>query len=56
LIHAPWTATSIELAAAGVRLGQTYPAPIVDHAAARSRALNALHSLRDPGHQEHERA
>jgi deoxyribodipyrimidine photo-lyase len=47
LIHAPWTATPMELAAAGVKLGETYPAPIVDHAAARTRALDALRSLRD---------
>jgi deoxyribodipyrimidine photo-lyase len=46
LIHAPWTATPIDLAAAGVCLGRTYPQPIVDHASARSRALDALRSLR----------
>ncbi len=46
LIHAPWTATSVDLAAAGVSLGRTYPQPIVDHASARSRALDALRSLR----------
>jgi deoxyribodipyrimidine photo-lyase len=38
-IHAPWRAAIDELAAAGVRLGQTYPAPIVDHALARKRTL-----------------
>ncbi|HUQ51515.1 MAG TPA: deoxyribodipyrimidine photo-lyase, partial [Gammaproteobacteria bacterium] len=38
-IHAPWLADSAELAAAGVRLGETYPRPIVDHAAARKRTL-----------------
>ena len=38
-IHAPWTASRSILAQAGVRLGETYPDPIVDHAAARSRAL-----------------
>jgi deoxyribodipyrimidine photo-lyase len=38
-IHAPWTATSAQLAAAGVRLGEHYPHPIVDHAKARERAL-----------------
>ncbi len=40
-IHAPWTATEPTLAAAGVRLGETYSAPMVDHAAARERALAA---------------
>ncbi len=40
-IHAPWQATEPTLAAAGVRLGETYPLPMVDHAAARDRALDA---------------
>jgi deoxyribodipyrimidine photo-lyase len=47
LIHAPWTATDVELAAAGIRLGETYPRPIVDHARARERALAALRSLKE---------
>lgn len=38
-IHAPWTLTPAQLSAAGVRLGEHYPAPIVDHAAARLRTL-----------------
>jgi deoxyribodipyrimidine photo-lyase len=38
-LHAPWTATPIELAAAGVELGRTYPAPIVQHEQARQRTL-----------------
>ena len=41
LIHKPWDATPMELAAAGVTLGKTYPEPIVDHKAARERALAA---------------
>lgn len=41
-IHAPWTADRATLAAAGVRLGVDYPAPIVEHGAARRRALDAL--------------
>ncbi|HEX6421040.1 MAG TPA: deoxyribodipyrimidine photo-lyase [Acidimicrobiales bacterium] len=40
-VHAPWQAPAAELAAAGVVLGDTYPYPIVDHGAARSRALAA---------------
>jgi len=40
-IHAPWLATKPTLTAAGVRLGETYPLPMVDHAAARDRALDA---------------
>ncbi len=39
LIHAPWRASQIELAAAGVTLGKDYPLPIVDHAEARDRTL-----------------
>lgn len=46
LIHQPWTATPIELASAGVTLGKTYPEPIVDHAAARARALAAYAKTR----------
>ncbi|MEJ8811868.1 deoxyribodipyrimidine photo-lyase [Variovorax ureilyticus] len=38
-IHAPWTATPVELEAAGVKLGENYPRPIVDHAEARERTL-----------------
>lgn len=38
-IHAPWKAPPIELEAAGVRIGKTYPAPIVDHKEARERFL-----------------
>jgi len=34
------------LAEAGVRLGENYPHPIVDHAAARALALGAFRSLR----------
>ncbi len=38
-IHEPWTLDEREQAAAGVRIGVDYPAPIVDHAEARERAL-----------------
>lgn len=47
-IHQPWAASPLELAAAGVRLGATYPAPILDHERARRRALSAFTSLRLP--------
>jgi deoxyribodipyrimidine photo-lyase len=40
-IHAPWLAPAAVLAAAGVRLGTNYPQPIVDHAQARQRFLDA---------------
>ncbi len=48
LIHQPWTATPLELRAAGVTLGENYPAPMVDHGAARDAALAALESIRKP--------
>ena len=38
-IHAPWLAAPEALRAAGVRLGQDYPLPVVDHAQARQRTL-----------------
>jgi deoxyribodipyrimidine photo-lyase len=38
-IHAPWTAPPAVLDAAGVKLGQTYPSPIVDHRQARIEYL-----------------
>jgi deoxyribodipyrimidine photo-lyase len=45
-VHRPWEAPPDVLAQAGVRLGDTYPHPLVDHAAARQRALAAFASLR----------
>jgi deoxyribodipyrimidine photo-lyase len=45
-IHDPSAAPPDVLAAAGVTLGKTYPHPIVDHAAARRRALDAFRSLK----------
>ncbi|HMN83008.1 MAG TPA: deoxyribodipyrimidine photo-lyase [Burkholderiaceae bacterium] len=38
-IHAPWLASPQQLADAGVKLGENYPAPIVDHDEARKQAL-----------------
>ena len=46
-IHKPWRAPNNVLEAAGVRLGETYPNPIVDHQAARQRALTAYQSIKD---------
>jgi deoxyribodipyrimidine photo-lyase len=43
--HRPWEAPADVLAAAGVVLGQTYPRPIVDHAVARTRALDAFAAM-----------
>ncbi|HUN49541.1 MAG TPA: FAD-binding domain-containing protein, partial [Candidatus Sulfotelmatobacter sp.] len=45
-IHRPWEAPPLVLAEAGVRLGETYPLPIVEHAAARRRALAAFEMLK----------
>ncbi len=45
-IHRPWEAPEDVLRAAGVRLGQNYPLPIVDHAKARARALAAFEEMR----------
>lgn len=45
-IFAPWQASPLELAAGGVRLGETYPAPIVDHSEARTRALAAFERIK----------
>jgi deoxyribodipyrimidine photo-lyase len=45
-LHAPWTAPAAVLTAAGVRLGETYPHPIIDHATARAEALAAFKALR----------
>lgn len=45
-LPAPWDAPLTVLRDAGVRLGDTYPRPIVDHKQARERALEALQSTR----------
>ncbi len=55
LIHKPWTATPLELATAGVTLGETYPQPIVDHKAARERALAAYAKTKDDGQTKRDR-
>ena len=48
-LHAPWTASPAQLSEAGVTLGNTYPHPIVDLAAGRTRALEAYRaSVREP--------
>jgi deoxyribodipyrimidine photo-lyase len=41
-LHEPWRAPEGALEKAGVRLGDTYPRPIVDHGNARRRALAAF--------------
>jgi deoxyribodipyrimidine photo-lyase len=46
VIHQPWSATPLERAGAGVRLGKTYPEPIIAHKKGRERALNAYAKVR----------
>ncbi len=52
-IHHPWDAPDALLRSAGVRLGETYPRPIVDHSFARDRFLETAsqHLKRSPGSQ-----
>ena len=38
-IHAPWTMAVVDQQRAGCLIGHDYPAPIVEHAAQRERAL-----------------
>ena len=45
-IHRPWDAPQHILAQAGVKLGQDYPKPIIDHKYARERALSAYKATR----------
>ena len=48
-IHKPWEAPPEALEEAGVRLGETYPHPIVDHGKARQRALDAYEEVKKAG-------
>ncbi len=45
-VHRPWEAPAQALAAAGITMGETYPAPCIDHANARRRALDAYASIK----------
>lgn len=45
-LHAPWTLSPLEQQAAGCVIGKDYPAPIVDHAGARERALDLFATVR----------
>jgi deoxyribodipyrimidine photo-lyase len=49
LVHAPWLARPVDLAAAGIELGRDVPAPIVDHAQARARTLERYAVVKDMG-------
>ncbi len=48
LIHAPWLASPIELAAARVALGRDYPLPVVQHAEARVQTLARFGAVKSP--------
>ena len=45
-IHAPWTAKESELARLGVKLGETYPRPVVGLADGRTSALEAYRHMK----------
>jgi len=45
-INKPWEADPMSLELAGVRLGENYPLPIVDHKQARESALAAYRSIK----------
>jgi len=45
-VHAPWKAGALELAAAGVSLGVSYPLPVVDHDLARQATLDRYAAAR----------
>ena len=46
-LHAPWMAEPDTLTRAGVRLGNTYPAPIIGLAEGRARALSAFAQIKN---------
>ena len=45
-LHAPWTMPPLEQVGHGVRIPGDYPAPVVDHAAARELALTRYKAVR----------
>jgi deoxyribodipyrimidine photo-lyase len=47
-VHAPWEMPETVARAAGVRLGESYPRPIVDLQEGRERALAAFRSVAGP--------
>ena len=46
-LHAPWMAPELILEQAGIKLGKTYPKPIVDLKLSRERALEAFANLKN---------
>lgn len=45
-VHAPWEAPRNVLEGSGIRLGETYPLPIIAHEQGRRRALDALATMK----------
>ena len=45
-LHSPWEAPKATLLESGVRLGKSYPLPIIDHDKGRMRALDAFETLK----------
>ena len=45
-LHEPWAAKASDLDTSCIRLGRDYPEPVVDHAEARKRALEAYQQIR----------
>jgi deoxyribodipyrimidine photo-lyase len=48
-VHRPWEAPAHVLQSSGVRLGENYPEPIIEHRAGRARALDALAAMKASG-------
>ena len=48
VIHAPWEARPVDLAAAGIELGLHYPQPVVRHEEARQRTLERFSVVKKP--------
>ena len=46
-LYKPWEAGPLILHQAGIKLGETYPEPIVDHKSGRQRALDAYETLKE---------
>jgi deoxyribodipyrimidine photo-lyase len=46
-IHQPWNASPLVLSDSGVKLGESYPTPIIDHKVGRERALKAYATTRN---------
>ena len=48
-VHSPWLAPACVLDAANIKLGSSYPSPLVDLAAGRERALHAFARMKAAG-------